>query len=123
MTTCKTLLLVSLLAKLQELPVSQLAMHIDPFHLVITNKQRPAAWLFSGRNTLPPLWCGPSYKALYPFQTSCCTLNPRVNLAVFTSNKSFFFCTWCGLCSVVPYIYDNGYKNLNWNRKSDLDSN
>jgi hypothetical protein len=37
MTSCKTLLL----AKSQELPVSQLARHADPFHLVITDNQRP----------------------------------------------------------------------------------
>jgi hypothetical protein len=55
MTTCKTLLVVPLLAKPQELPVSQQAMHIDPFHLVIIDKWRPAAWLLSGRNTLPSL--------------------------------------------------------------------
>jgi hypothetical protein len=90
MTTCKTLLLVSLLAKLQELPVCQLAMHVDPFYLVITDKRRPAAWLFSGRNTLPLLWCSSSYKAHYSFQLSCCTLNPRVSPAVCASNKSFF---------------------------------
>jgi hypothetical protein len=75
MTTCKTLLLVSLLAKLQEYPISQLAMHINPFHLVKTDKLRPVAWLFPGRNTIPPSWCGPSYKAPYSFQPSCCTLN------------------------------------------------
>jgi hypothetical protein len=38
MTTCQTPLLVSLLAKSQELPVSQLAMHVNQFHLVITDK-------------------------------------------------------------------------------------
>jgi hypothetical protein len=32
MTTCKTPLIVSLLAKSQELPASQLAMHVDPFY-------------------------------------------------------------------------------------------
>jgi hypothetical protein len=41
MTACQTSLLVSLLAKSQELPVSQLARHVDPFHLVITDNQRP----------------------------------------------------------------------------------
>jgi hypothetical protein len=56
MTTCKTSLLVSLLAKPQELPISQLAMHVNLFHLVITDRQGPAAKLFSGRNTL--LSCG-----------------------------------------------------------------
>jgi hypothetical protein len=76
MTACKTLLLVSLLAKLQELPISQLAMHVDTFHLVITDKLRPAAQLFTGRNTLPPSWYGPSSKAPYPFQPSCYTLEP-----------------------------------------------
>jgi hypothetical protein len=44
MTACQTSLLVpllvSLLAKSQELPVSQLARHVDPFHLVITDNWR-----------------------------------------------------------------------------------
>jgi hypothetical protein len=90
MTTCKTPLLVSLLAKPQELPVSQLATHVNPFHLVITDNQGPVAWLFSGKNTLPLLQCIPSYKALYPLQLSCCTPNLRNSLAVCASNKSFF---------------------------------
>jgi hypothetical protein len=64
MTVCKTPLLVSLLAKSQELPVSQLTMHVYPFHLEITDKSRPASWLFSGRNTFHLSWCSPSYKAL-----------------------------------------------------------
>jgi hypothetical protein len=55
MTACKTPLPVSLLAKPQELSISQLAVHVDLFHLVITGKWGPAARLFSGRNTLPPL--------------------------------------------------------------------
>jgi hypothetical protein len=45
MTTCQASLLVPLLvsqlAKCQEIPVSQLAGHIDPFHLVSTDNQRP----------------------------------------------------------------------------------
>jgi hypothetical protein len=82
MATRKTLLLVSLLSKPQELPVSQLVMHVDPFLLLITDKWRPVAKLFSGRNILPPSWYGPSYKAPYPFQLSCCTLIPRVSPAV-----------------------------------------
>jgi hypothetical protein len=45
MTACQTpllvSLLVSLLAKPQELPVSQLARHVDLFHLVITDNRRP----------------------------------------------------------------------------------
>jgi hypothetical protein len=41
MTTCQTPLLVSLLAKSQELSVSQLARHVNPFHLVITDNWRP----------------------------------------------------------------------------------
>jgi hypothetical protein len=45
MTTCQTsllvLLLVSLLAKSQELPVSQPARHVNLFHLVIKDNQRP----------------------------------------------------------------------------------
>jgi hypothetical protein len=45
MTTCQTpllvSLLVSLLAKSQELPVTQLARHVDLFHLVIADNQRP----------------------------------------------------------------------------------
>jgi hypothetical protein len=73
MTTCQTpllvSLLVSLLAKSQELPVTQLARHVNLFHLVITDNQT--------RNSLPPPWLGPSYKAHYPFQPSCCTLNPK----------------------------------------------
>jgi hypothetical protein len=101
MTTCKTPLLVSLLAKLQELPVSQLAMHVDPFLLVITDKWGPVAWLFSRRNILPALWCGPSYKAHFSFQLSCCTLNPRVSPAVCASNK--FFSTH-GVVFVQQYL-------------------
>jgi hypothetical protein len=101
MTACKTLLLFSLLAKPQELPVSQLAMCVHPFHLVITDKRRPVAQLFSGRNILPSSWCGPSYKAPYPFQPSCCTLNPSVSLAVCASNK--FFST-CGVVFVWQFL-------------------
>jgi hypothetical protein len=74
MTACKTPMLVSLLAKSQELPASQVAIHVDSFHLVITDKWRAAAQLFPGRSTLPPSWCGHSYKSLYPFQPSCCIL-------------------------------------------------
>jgi hypothetical protein len=74
---CKTPLIDSLLAKLQELPTSQLTMLVNPFYLVITDKWRRVAWLFSERNTLHPLWCGPSYKVHYPCQPSCCTLNLR----------------------------------------------
>jgi hypothetical protein len=77
MTTYKTLLLVSLLAKLQELSVSQLAMHVNPFPLVITDKWKSAAQLFSGKNMLPPSWCGCCYNSPYPLQPTCCTLNPR----------------------------------------------
>jgi hypothetical protein len=40
MTTCQTPLLVSLLEKSEELQVSQLAWHVDPFHLVITDNRR-----------------------------------------------------------------------------------
>jgi hypothetical protein len=73
MTVCPTPLLVSLLisllAKPQELPVTQLVRHVDLFHLVITDNQRP--------EILPPTWLGPSYKAHYPFQPSYCTLNPK----------------------------------------------
>jgi hypothetical protein len=66
-------------------------MHVNPFHLVITDKQRPVAQLLSGRNTSPPsLTVCPSYKAPYPFQQSCCPLNPRVGPAVCASNKAFF---------------------------------
>jgi hypothetical protein len=106
MTTCKTLLLVSLLAKLQKLLVSQLAMHVDPFHLVITDKWRPGAWLFSGRNIHPPSWCGPSYKAPYPLQPSCCTLNPRgAGPAACAFNKSFF--STCGMVFVWQFLTIN----------------
>jgi hypothetical protein len=57
MTTYKTLLLVSLLAKSQELPISQLAMHADPFHLVITDKQRPVAGCsLGGALSLSHVW-------------------------------------------------------------------
>jgi hypothetical protein len=55
MITWKTPLLVSLLAKLQELPISQLSMHVNTFYLVITDKWGPVARLFSRRNTLPSL--------------------------------------------------------------------
>jgi hypothetical protein len=41
MTACQTSLLVSLFAKSQELPVTQLAKHVNLFHLVITDNQRP----------------------------------------------------------------------------------
>jgi hypothetical protein len=41
---------------------------------LIPGKWRPAGWLLSGRNTLPPSWCGHSYNAPYPFQPSCSTL-------------------------------------------------
>jgi hypothetical protein len=54
MTACKTVLLVSLLAKQQELPVFQLAMHVDPFHLVITDKWRPAQLNMMGILKKPP---------------------------------------------------------------------
>jgi hypothetical protein len=96
MTASKTLLLVSLLTKLQDLPISQLAMPVDPFHLVITDKLRPAAWLFSGRYTLSPSQCGPSYKAPYPFQPSYCTLNPpgAVQQSVISINLTFLHVMW-----------------------------
>jgi hypothetical protein len=45
MTACQTPLLVSLLisllAKPQELPVFQLSRHVNLFHLVITDNRRP----------------------------------------------------------------------------------
>jgi hypothetical protein len=102
MTACKTLLLVSLLAKVLKLPISQLAMHVDLFHLVTTEKWRPAAQLFSGRNILPPSLCGHSYKAPYPFQPSWCTLNTRVSPVVCASNKSFF--STCGVVFVWSFL-------------------
>jgi hypothetical protein len=84
MTTCKTPLLVSLLAKLQELPVSQLAM------------QGPEARLFSGRNTIHTLQYGSSYKAHYPLQLSFYTLNLREAAwqSVLPINISFLHLVW-----------------------------
>jgi hypothetical protein len=49
MTACKTPLLVSLLAKPQELPVSQLARHVDLFHLITDNQEL-------GTPSLPVVW-------------------------------------------------------------------
>jgi hypothetical protein len=122
MTTCKTSLLVSLFAKPQELPISQLAMHVDPLHLVITDKWRPVAQLVSRRNTLPPSWCGPSYKAHYPFQLSCCTLNPRVNPQQSGPPKIFLLYMWLGFCSAVPYS-DIIWKLFSYQGKADELSN
>jgi hypothetical protein len=89
MTICKTPLLVSLLPKPQELPISQLAMHIDPFHLVITDKRRPAARLFSGRNTFPHSVAPPT-KPL-PIPAKLLHSDPEGGSpAVCAFNKSFF---------------------------------
>jgi hypothetical protein len=82
-------LLVSLLAKSQELPVSQLARHVNLLHLVITDNRRPETL------SLPP-WLGPSYKAHYPFQPSPCSLNPRETSqqSVISINLSFPHTVW-----------------------------
>jgi hypothetical protein len=42
------------------------------------------------RDSLPPPWLGPSYKAHCSFQPSCFTLNPRVTALWSGSNKPFF---------------------------------
>jgi hypothetical protein len=100
---------------LQELPGSQLARHVDPFHLVITDKWRPGAWLFSARNTLPPTWCGPSYKAPYSFQPSCCALNPRgaAQQSVLPINLSFLHVVWSLLGSSLYLVPKPGvYRRL-----------
>jgi hypothetical protein len=47
-------LIVSLLAKSQELPVTQLARHVDLFHLVITGNQRPET-LSLPHGLVPPI--------------------------------------------------------------------
>jgi hypothetical protein len=73
----------------RRLPVFQLAVCTKTFYLVITDNQGPTTQLFSETETLPPLMDGPSYKAHYPFQLSCYTLNLRVSSAVCASNKFF----------------------------------
>jgi hypothetical protein len=85
MTTCQTSLLgpllVSLLAKSQELPVSQLVRHVDLFHLVITDNQRP-------------------------FQPNCCSLisgsGGRGMDSPAVCNKSFF--STCGMVFIQQFL-------------------
>jgi hypothetical protein len=54
----------------QELPVTQLARHVNLFHLVISDNQRPES-LSLPHSLAPPI------KATTHFQPSHCTLNPK----------------------------------------------
>jgi hypothetical protein len=68
----------------QELPVTQLARHVDPFHLLITDNQRPETLSF-------PHGLAPPIKPTTHFQPSCSTLNlKRVTALRSGPNKSFF---------------------------------
>jgi hypothetical protein len=62
--------IVSLLAKPQELPVTQLARHVDLFHLVITDNWRPETLSIPHGLDLP-------IKPTTYFQPSHFTLNPK----------------------------------------------
>jgi hypothetical protein len=50
---------------------------MEPFHLVITDKQGLIIQLFAETDTLLPLMDGPSYKAYNLIYPGCCTLNLR----------------------------------------------
>jgi hypothetical protein len=79
----------------QELPVTQLARHVDLFHLVVTDNQRP--------DSLPPPWLGPSYKAHYSFQPICCSLTwGRGQPCGLDLNKSFL--STCGMVLIWQYL-------------------
>jgi hypothetical protein len=54
------------------------------------------------RNSLPPPWLGPSYKAHYPFSAKLLHSEPESDSLRSGSNKSFLS-TWHGLYSPVPY--------------------
>jgi hypothetical protein len=74
----------ALLAKSQELPVTQLARHVDLFYLVVTDNRRPET-LSLPHGLAPPI------KPTTDFSLSRFTLHPkRVTALQSGSNKSFF---------------------------------
>jgi hypothetical protein len=89
MTACKTLLLLSLLAKLQELPVSQLAIHVNPFHLVITDKQRPVPGCSLGGTSSLPHGVTPPIK-LPTIPAELLHSGPKSQPSSLAPNKCFF---------------------------------
>jgi hypothetical protein len=103
MTACPTALLVSLFLSCkttQELPVTQLARHVDLFHLIIWSQ------IIRDQTFLPLPWLGPSYKAHYPFQQSCsliCSLVP-INLSFPHMVWSLFGSTLQKLSGIVYNI-------------------
>jgi hypothetical protein len=96
MTACQTFLLVSLLSKSQELPVSQPARHVNPFHLVITDNQRP------GTLSLPHGMAPPIEPTTHSSQVL--HSEPKRDRPAVWPLINFFFHTWHGLYSAVPYI-------------------
>jgi hypothetical protein len=90
MTTCQTSLLVPLLAKSQKLPVSQLARHVDLFHLVITDNQRPETL------SLPHGLAPPIKSTTEPLLPDLEGDNPAV------CNKSFF--STCGEVFIRQFL-------------------
>jgi hypothetical protein len=76
----------------RKLPVFQLAVCTELFHLVITDNQGPTTQLLSETDTLPPLVDGPSYKTHNPVYSGCCTLNMKISLEVWPPiNLSFLY--------------------------------
>jgi hypothetical protein len=73
----------------QELPVTQLARHIDLFHLVITDNRRPETLSL-------PHGLTPPRKSTTHFQPSCSTLNPKRVMALQSGpiNLSFAHVAW-----------------------------
>jgi hypothetical protein len=95
MTACQTSLLVPLLAKSQELPVSQLARHVDRLHLVITDNWK------SETLSLPHGIASP----IKP------TTNSSQATAVWTwksDNPAVWPC-----CSAVPHIWCQNPEEVN----------
>jgi hypothetical protein len=94
----------------RKLPVFQLAVLTELFHLVITDNQGPTTQLFSETDTLPTLMDGPSYKAHNPIYLGCCTLNPREAAGSLAPNKSFL--STCDTVSVQQFLTDTGLQHF-----------
>jgi hypothetical protein len=115
MTTCFSLLdCFSACKTIQELPVIQLARHVDLFHLVITNNWRPETLSLS---------CGltPPIKPTNHFQPSCSIQNLKRVTALWSgSNKSFF--STHGMIFIQQFLTQDTHK-IEKNSKSALGIN
>jgi hypothetical protein len=105
MTTCKTPLLVSLLAKLQELPVSQLAKHVNLFHLVITdNGDQQPSWSLGGTPSLSHGVVPPIKPPTHSSWAAALWARESAWQSVLPINLSFLHMAWALFCSSLHKV-------------------